>query len=228
MKIFSWTGALAGVLFLASCGQDRAPGAAHDESMAGTAAKGAAAEPVKLYPTKTGIIEWKAEAMGDVTTVVYFDDYGAKQASYTITEIKLFNIVSTSTSVEITVDGWVTKYDPEEKTGYREPLLVPLGASAFPDIAELRKRKADGHSTPEIEELPARTILGREAQGYSVVTGGMTMKGWIWETIPLRTEIDMGLKSPMVMEVTRLELGAEVPAEKFEIPADVVITEVGT
>jgi hypothetical protein len=56
----------------------------------------------------------------------------------------------------------------------------------------------------------------------------MTMKGWIWETIPLRTEIDMGLKSPMVMEVTRLELGAEVPAEKFEIPADVVITEVGT
>jgi hypothetical protein len=228
MKIFTWAGALAGVLFLASCGQDRAPGGAYDESMSGTAAKGSTAEPVKLYPTKTGIIEWKTDVMGDMTTVVYFDDYGAKQASYTTTEIKLFNSVHTSTNVEITVDGWVTKYDPEKQTGYRERLIVPLGASNFPDIDELRKHAADGYPTPDIEELPSRTILGREAQGYSVVTGGMKMRGWVWEKIPLRTEIDMGLKSPMIMEVTRLELGAEVPAEKFEVPADVVITELGT
>lgn len=56
---------------------------------------------------------------------------------------------------------------------------------------------------------------------------GMKVRGWVWENIPMRTETNLGGKEPMVTEVTRLELGAPVSADKFAVPDGVVITESG-
>lgn len=235
MKIQHWNSALALAIVLAGCGgKDAARDAdAVDSSAESQSAK--AATPTGKYPSKSGIIEWKTDLMGDMTTVVYFDDHGARQASYTTTEIKIFGMTQTTRSVEINADGWTTKYDPDAKTGVRFKTIggAAAGVPSFPDAGELARMKAElarmekkGEiPVADFEELPARTILGNEATGFAINAMGMKVRGWIWENIPMRTETDMGGKEPMVTEVTRLELGVAVPADKFAVPADVVITE---
>ncbi len=228
MKLRYWSGALTLAFVLAGCGGEESAANADDpESAASVSATKSAANAASMYPTKSGVIEWKTETMGEITTVVYFDDHGAKQASYTNSEIRILGTTTTTSEVEITADGWTTKYDPNEKTGVRRRAFGVAGGGVanFPDIAELNRMKKGGYDVPDIEELPARTILGKVAKGYAVNASGMELRGWVWENIPLRTEVDMGGTSPMVTEATRLELGVAVPPAKFVIPADVVIKD---
>jgi|SRR5690606_40237037 len=77
-----------------------------------------------------------------------------------------------------------------------------------------------------VEELEPRTVLGKETRGYAMETRGMLVRSWVWQKIPMRTEMVRPGAEPTVMEVTRVELDIAIPAEKFEVPADVVITDV--
>lgn len=227
MKIQHLGYALLLTLPLAACkGKGEAPAEETETAAAAApAAKGSA--PAGNYPAKSGIIEWKTDMMGEMTTVVYFDDNGAKQASYTTTRISLFGTNTVTHSVEINADGWTIKYDPDAKTGsrYRSIGGAVGGMPTFPEAKELSRMKSGEGAVGSLEELPPRTILGKEAKGFAITAMGMKVRGWIWENIPLRTETDMGGKEPMVTEATRLELGVPVPADKFAVPADVVITE---
>lgn len=215
---------------LAACKGQGNPPAADD---AGTmqeesaASKASPSTPAGKYSTKSGVIEWKADLFGETSIVLYFDDYGAKQASYTTTTVSMFGQTSTTNKVEITVDGWTTSFDPDEGTGVRRRGSGSGlgGMPTLPDAKELAQLKAEDRKRYGFEELPARTIFGKEARGYAMSAMGMKIRGWSWENIPMRLEADMGGKEPMVMEIARLDLGAPVPADKFAVPAGLEITE---
>lgn len=215
---------------LAACGGDEATPdtEASATPAAGAEAAGApaAAEPVRKYSAKSGIVETSSNAAGKMTMVVYFDDYGAREATYTTTEMAGFTVQS----VTIVADGWQYEYDPETKKGKKWSLAMFGGAASrsnpMPELPDIAGMSPDQVAEMGISELPARTIAGKEAKGQAMNAAGMKVKVWMWEGIAMRTELDMGGKEPMVAEVTSISLGAPVPAEKFAIPADVTLDEV--
>ena len=161
--------------------------------------------------------------MGDITITLYFDDHGAKRADLTTTKVEIMRTTHTSREVEIEADGWRMSYDLDEKTGTRQKLSRSMRSPASAPWPACRIFPRTSPTYPGVEELESRTYFGKEARGYAMEMMGMKVRAWTWEGIAFRTEMDMGGEEPVVVEVTRLELGVDVPADKFVVPADIVI-----
>lgn len=211
------------VPFAACKGKDSASAEGAGATMESVASK--SSSPTSTYPTRSGIIEWKSNMVGDMTMTLYFDDHGAKRATYTTTSMRIMNTTHTSREVEIAVDGWLIHFDPDEKTGTRQKLSALDALTGFGSMAGMPEIPKNITDIPGIEELEPRTYFGKEAHGYAMEMMGMKVRSWTWEGIAFRTEMDMGGEEPVIMEVARLDLGADVPADRFTVPADVVLTD---
>ncbi len=209
------------VPFAACKGKDSASAEGTDTTMEVVASK--SSDPNTVFPVKSGIIEWKSDMMGDITITLYFDDHGAKRATYTTTKVEIMRTTHTSREVEIEADGWRINYDLDEKTGTRQKLSSLDALTGFGSMAGMPDIPKNVTDIPGVEELESRTYFGKEARGYAMEMMGMKVRAWTWEGIAFRTEMDMGGEEPVVVEVTRLELGVDVPADKFVVPADIVI-----
>jgi hypothetical protein len=204
---------------LVACnGKDSASAEGTDITADNVAAKSSI--PNTVFPAKSGIIEWQGNMVGEMTATLYFDDDGAKRATYTTITNRRFDL--TTHSVEIEADGWIILYDPDKKTGTRMRRVGTRSLASSIGITEIPEGASD---MPGFEELESRTVLGKETRGYAMEARGMMIRSWVWEKIPMRTEMHRGGKEPTIMEVTRVELGVAVPADKFAVPADVVIPE---
>ena len=191
---------------------------------AATAAAVAPAAPAKgAYEVKSGIIEMKNSMMDGMKTTIYFDDYGAKQATESTMTMKMMGQEIKTDSWDIKADGWSTQYDAIKKTGSR--FKMPAGMSAAPaGMPDVKTMSED--MKKNMKELPEKTIAGKPAKGMQMKAMGMDMKSWSWKGIPLYTETDMsgGKGKPIIMEATSVK-EQDVPADKFKAPADVKIEE---
>ncbi|MBC8144911.1 MAG: hypothetical protein H7X80_04945 [bacterium] len=172
------------------------------------------------YKVKSGIVESVVDMMGEQHQTIYFDDFGAKQTMVTTMEI----MGQKSETVQIHADGWTYSYDSQKKEGTKMKNPMGTAGAAMPDISALTD---DMKKEMKFVELDKRTIMGKETQGMQIEAMGMPVKVWSWEGIPMRTEVEMGGKQPMVTEVKKIEVDVAVPAERFTVPADIKITEVG-
>jgi hypothetical protein len=216
-------------LTLAACGGDDAAqnadaskGAASDAAAVPATAAATAADAAKVFKVKSGIIESTIEMMGNQKQTLYFDDYGAKQAI--VTDVDVMGMKSQQ--VVITADGWKYEYDAGKKEGTKTkqmtPPSLPGGVPDLDDITDAMKAQF------KMKDIEGRTIAGKDAKGYQIeLMADMPMKVWVWEGIPLRTEMKLGKDAPkpMVTEVANLQLDIDVPADRFTVPADVKLTE---
>lgn len=231
MKIHHLSGVLLSVLVLAACKREEPAPEIASQLLPGSESSAASdPTPVRKYAEKSGIIESKSNAFGEITTVVYFDDYGAREATYTTSEIEVMGQKTVTREVEINADGWTIKYDPDARTGERWNMAAFNGGSVpppnLPSVPGAPQMGPEQMGSMQPTELEPRTIAGREAVGMEMEIMGMKTRTWTWSNIAMRTEVYMGGEEPMVTEVTSLRLGEPVPAEKFAVPADVRVTEV--
>jgi hypothetical protein len=227
MKVsFLFCASALAAMTLAACGgndaatTDESPKGAVSDAAAVPAASNESSAP-KIFKVKSGIIESTIEMMGDQKQTIYFDDFGAKQAI--VTDMDIMGMKSQT--VVINADGWSYSFDLGKKEGTKTKLAAPASLpGGVPDLDDITDEMKAQFKMKDIE---GRTIVGKEAKGYQIeAMKDMPMKVWIWEGIPLRTEVKMGEK-PMVTEVKNLQLDVDVPADKFVVPADVKITELG-
>ena len=182
----------------------------------------AAAAPTKgAYEIKSGTIEMKNSMMDGMKTTLYFDDYGAKHATVTSMDMKMMGQSIKSEDVDITADGYMTKYDAIKKEGKKFKIASMAAPGGMPDIKNMTEDMKKG-----MKELPEKEIAGKKCKGMEMTAMGMKMKAWSWKGIPLYTETDMsgGKGKPIVMEATSVKEG-DVPASRFAAPADVKIVE---
>ena len=215
---------LAASLAIVACGGDTAGDTAKIDSLGADGATSVAASndsgaSSRPYNVKSGIVESTVDMMSEQAQTIYFDEYGAKQTIVTDVEV----MGHKSRTISITADGWSITYDPAKKEGTR--VKIPAGAAAAGGLPNPAQFTDEMKKKYKVVELGSRTIAGKEAVGVSMEVMGTPMKVWTWEGIPLRTEIEMGGKAPMVTEVKNLQVDVDVPADKFVVPADVKITE---
>lgn len=198
-------------LFLISCGKT------------GDAPSSAAPAGSK-YGVKAGMSEMTMEMMGMKTTVVnYWDDFGKK--SVTAVSGEMMGSKMNETTIE--KDGYSIKYDGEKKTGTKAKKDTAFEDISFHEMTDAQMKERG------MTEAGTETILGKECKVYDVDMDKMTgetaadqqmkVKGkvWVWNGIPMK----MVMGDLMKMETTKLEVMESVPAEKFEVPADITLSD---
>ena len=165
------------------------------------------------YSVKSGIVEYKIEMMGmNGTQALYFDNYGNTEANLIVLDI----MGTKSQTVTITKDGSVYNFDPEKKTGSKTPVMTGANVNFENLTDEVIK---DWNLKKEGRE----NILGKECDKFSMDNQAMSMKGyyWIWKGVALKVDATMSTVK-MLMEATIFQENVNIPAEKFDIPADIV------
>jgi hypothetical protein len=166
------------------------------------------------YALKSGIVEYKTKMMGyDVVQTLYFDDYGAKDA----TQLTMDMMGTKMITYTVTKDGFVYNYDPVKKTGTKASALAGAGSLNFEDLSD--KVVKDWN----LQKVGKETVIGKECEKFSLDNPSMNIKGfyWVWKGIALKMDADMSTVK-MQMEATSIQENVNIPADKFEIPADIV------
>ena len=159
----------------------------------------------KYYGIKSGTIKIEMDMMGQtVPSTIYFDDYGAKQA----TSISMMGMEMT----QINKDGKMYLVNKGEKSVQEMPQQQEQ--INYLNLTDEIKAKY------KIKEVGKETVAGKECTTYTVEVSqmGQTVKTTVsvWNGIAMKTVADAGGFS-MSQKVTEVK-EAPVDAAIFEIP----------
>ena len=165
----------------------------------------------KLYEVKSGIVTMEMDMMGrTVIQEVYFDDYGAKQATLVEFQGKKLRGVE--------VKGEMLMIDDAENTAIKLPAMM-MGGGSNEKINFLDKSDKNIRRN-KIKELGTETLLDKECTKYTVAVYmmGQVMKQtvWVYKGITLKTSINTDF-GEMVQQATNLVEDVEIPATMFEV-----------
>ena len=172
---------------------------------------------VNLYEVKSGIVAMEMDMMGrKVVQEIYFDDYGAKQATIMEFQGKKMRAID--------VKGENVMIDDENKTATKMPAMG-MGSNEkinFLDKSEKNIRKN------KIKEIGTEVVAGKECTKYTVAVFvmGQVLKQtvWVYKGITLKSSISTDF-GEMVQEATNLVEDVEIPAETFEMPEGIKIQQ---
>ena len=174
--------------------------------------------PKGKYAIKSGIVEYKTQMMGmDMKQILTFDDYGKIE----MTEMVMEMMGTKTHSVTLTKDGFVYAYDLVKKTGTKNPFYG--GGSQNIDFENMSKEMV---SDMKLKKEGTEEFLGKKCDKMSIDYDKMKMKGnfLVYKGVALKMDTDMGTVK-MNLVADKFVENPEIPADKFEIPADVKITE---
>ena len=159
----------------------------------------------KYYGIKSGTIKIEMDMMGQtIPSTIYFDDYGAKQA----TSISMMGMEMT----QINKDGKMYLVNKGEKSVQEMPQQQEQ--INYMNLTDEIKAKY------KIKEVGKETVAGKECTTYTVEVSqmGQTVKTTVsvWNGIAMKTVADAGGFS-MSQKVTEVK-EAPVDAAIFEIP----------
>mgnify|MGYP003300914119 CR=1 FL=1 len=181
----------------------------------GKKGKGAEA-PVPMYEVKSGIVTMEMDMMGrKIVQEIYFDDYGAKQATIMKFQGKKMRAID--------VKGENVMIDDENKTAIKMPAMGMTNEKInFLDKSEKNIKKN------KIKELGTEIIAGKECTKYSVAVFmmGQVVKQfvWVYKGITLKTAISTDF-GEMGMAATSLVEDVEIPAETFVLPEGIKVQQ---
>jgi hypothetical protein len=160
------------------------------------------------YGIKSGMVVYNAP-MGMIQTL-YFDDFGKKEV--TITEMDMGGTKFKTT--DIRKDGYNYNFKEGEKTGKKSVWTVQNQNydKLDPEIVKQFKLK----------DLGNERIAGKECKKFSMEIGSTPSNAWIWNGVLIKSVTSM-MGKEFIIEATKVEEGP-VPAEVFELPADVTFT----
>ena len=171
---------------------------------------------VNLYEVKSGIVTMEMDMMGrKVVQEIYFDDYGAKQATIMEFQGKKMRAID--------VKGENVMIDDENKTATKMPAMGMTNEKInFLDKSEKNIRKN------KIKEIGTEVVAGKECTKYTVAVFvmGQVLKQtvWVYKGITLKSSISTDF-GEMVQEATNLVEDVEIPAETFEMPEGIKIQQ---
>lgn len=170
------------------------------------------------YNFKSGIITYKATIlMMDQEIVTYFDDWGRSQRN----EVKVNFMGQKANTITVSDSSYAYTWEQGTKVGKRLPIDPSSPENMnYNDLTDDLKKKYG------ITEEGTAKVLDRECKVYAMVfpEAGIKGKYYVWNGIALKTDASAnGLG--IIMEATKIEENAVVPAEKFTIPKDIIFQD---
>jgi outer membrane lipoprotein-sorting protein len=218
------------MLALSSCGKKEEAAAPADAAKTADAPVATTDAPQAKYKIKSGIVTTEMDnplGGGKIQTILYFDDYGAKEATETKNETTMMGVTIKTHDIEINRDGYRYKLDLEKKTGTK--FKMPNMSSGIASFASMSAADLASDMAKEynIKKEPSQTIAGKECDVYSMDNKTRQMKGTVasFQGIPMKVDQEMmGMK--IKSEVVKFEENVALPAGIFDVPAGVKVEEV--
>lgn len=185
----------------------------------------------KKYEIKSGIVHYKPmEMMGVKTTqTLYFDDYGSKEVDETNVETNMMGFTAKEQKVVLKADGYSISYDLVKVKNGKDELvkeaqktkLLSMGgmsAGAAMAMGEEMKKQMD------FKEEGSETVAGVTGKKVSMAMNKQKPDQRIstvtYKNIMLKTDMG-GIK----IEAEKIEENVDIPASKFEVPAEYKIID---
>lgn len=174
------------------------------------------------YDIKSGIInfETKMEMAGMVIKskkILYFDDYGNKECEEEYGDDPASG-KEVLKSRSFTKDGYQYILSFENKSGLKSKLRGAGVAAKF-DMDEASAMKEN-----KFVKLADETVCGKTCTAFSMETPAGKIKMYGWNRINLKTVLN-GASMKSESAATKIQESVTIPADIFEVPKDMPITE---
>jgi len=148
----------------------------------------------KRYGIKSGIVEYEAAGSMTGTIVLYFDDWGYKEAKFEKTEMKMMGISVKENKVTIIDGEWTYNINLDQKTGTKiktpfvEQIIETSGSNDLTNFGEQLMKNMGGKIAGK------ESVLGKECDIWEIKNLGSKILVWNW--VPLKSDVNfMGQKS---------------------------------
>ena len=172
---------------------------------------------IKRYQIASAIVEYTLSGTPNGTEILYFTDYGMREAKYSHTEIKVGNFSQKTNRVTILEGATTYTIDLDHNTGTKieNPFYKKFEGQDATVVGERMLRDMGG------QKIGTESFLGKMCEVWEIQKLGS--KTWVWSGIPLKNETRFaGIQSFIV--ATKIEPNAQVPPEKLALPAGVKIS----
>ena len=173
----------------------------------------------KVFPFKSGIIEYQKDGKTKGNSIKYIEDYGYKQADYGESITKIFGMKTEQKEGTILIGPMVYAIDYKNKTIAKgENPVYELYANSKGNYIELGEQAMENLGFTNTGKTGS--VLGRECEIWKGTLGEI----WTWKGLALKTTTKiLGIK--MDETATKITIDTKVPANKFEVPKDMEIKE---
>lgn len=174
----------------------------------------------KIYDVKSGKVTMEMDMMGQtIVQEMYFDDYGAKQATVMDMQGQKMR--------QITQDGSNIMINDADKTATRMPAMGGMMGGGRSDINWLNLDEKTIKKN-KIEELGEEVIAGKTCKKYKykvmMMGQAMTTTAWIYKGITLKSSASTDF-GDMGQTATKVEENIQVDPSMFTIPAGVKVQD---
>ncbi len=173
----------------------------------------------KVFPFKSGIIEYQKDGKTKGNSIKYIEDYGYKQADYGESITKIFGMKTEQKEGTILIGPMVYAIDYKNNTIAKgENPVYELYANSKGNYIELGEQAMENLGFTNTGKTGS--VLGKECEIWKGTLGEI----WTWKGLALKTTTKiLGIK--MDETATKITIDTKVPANKFEVPKDMEIKE---
>lgn len=144
---------------------------------------------MKRYGIEKACIEYEIKGMQNGTEILYFDNWGAREAKFTHIEIKV-GPISQKTNTVTYLEGTMTyTVDLDKNTGTKaeNPMLQALEGEDVAEVGEQMLKNMGG------KKIGKEKFLGKTCDVWEIKN--LRSKSWVWKGITLKNETNMmGMK----------------------------------
>ena len=172
----------------------------------------------KLYEVKSGKVTMEMDMMGQaMVQEIYFDDYGAKQAT-------VMNMQGQKMR-QINKDGSTLMINDADKTAMKMPAMGMMGGEQRINFSNLDEKTIKKN---RIQEAGEETVAGKTCKvyKYKVMMMGQAVSATacVYKGIVLKSTTETGF-GEMTQKATKIEENIAVEASMFTVPEGVKIQE---
>lgn len=187
------------------------------------------------YELKSGIVYYEPTEIMGISTVktLYFDDYGRREATETVTESNIMGMKTREHSMEIIDGDYAISYEIEKSVNGKDETSKEVTRTNMKDAQAIAMAMAMGKFIdPEqmkremdYREEGTEQIAGVTGTKYSIAINkeqpNARAYGVMYKNIALKSEM-----AGISVKAKKIEENVSVPSEKFQIPAGYTVREV--
>ncbi len=168
---------------------------------------------MKRYGVKQACIEYTVSGdMQSGTEVLYFDQWGAREAKYEMKTTKVGPMKTEENKVTFMEGAMAYTVNLKDNTGSKmeNPMLKSFEGQDLTEVGEKMMKQMGG------KKIGSEKLLGKQTDIWEIKQMGT--KSWVWKGVPLKTELNMmGMK----ISIVATKISEKFDKSKLERPKNI-------
>jgi hypothetical protein len=182
-----------------------------------------------LYPFETAVIQYKISGSSDGTQTLYIKNGMTATEKHTKNESAGYEQFENTLTINSGEFIYVVDLDSNKGTKTKNTLWTKISGLNDEERLDLGKKLVGGLSADSegkadqlLQSLGSETVTGEKCEKYNTLGLGTVC---VWQNVPLKTQINVaGIET--LIEATSVKENESVDDSKFQVPANVQLSEI--